>query len=196
VLSGIASLHLQQLVPKAAGFEQKNVPSQHHETIVGGSEIEPGSRPYLVAIGRGESALWGQYCGGSLISSGAVLLAAHCLFGGSINKPVWYPPEWVEFNRHDLFDDNGVVRVYLKDTQQCNGNAIYHPEYDHETGNNDVAILFLPRPITNYTPVLLNADPSIPVDNAPLDVAGWGLTENGYSFSPHAVTVNYITNEG
>lgn len=87
----------------------------------------------------------------SKFASGAVLLAAHCLFGGSINKPVWYPPEWVEFNRHDLFDDNAVVRVYLKDTQQCNGNAIYHPDYDHETGTNDVAILFLPHPITNYT---------------------------------------------
>lgn len=176
-------------------FKEVDVNSSH-ETIVGGSEIKEGSRPYLVALGDGESAL-DQYCGGSLITPYAVLTAAHCLFVGSSNNPVWLPPEWVEFNRHNLNDtDTDVIRMYLEDTTECTGDAVYHPEYDQKSLDKDVAILFLPEPITAIKPVILNTDPKVPSDNAPLDVSGWGQTDDGtLALVPNAVTVRYITDE-
>ena len=157
---------------KAHAFDFKD-DNQSMQSIVGGEEIERGSRPYLVALGNGNSSYWGQRCGGSLISPNAVMTAAHCLFGGTKRNPVWDPPEWIELNRHDLLDDDGVIRLYLEDSTQCEGDAVYHPGFDPLTTDNDVAILFLPEPISNLTTVTLNTDPNVPIDDAPLDISGW-----------------------
>ncbi|KAL3794569.1 hypothetical protein HJC23_008025 [Cyclotella cryptica] len=164
-------------------------------TIVGGDEIKPNSRPYLVSVGSGESAFWGQICAGTLVSPQAVMTAAHCIFGIGATGLQWSPPEWVEFNRYDLFNDTDVVRVYLKDRSQCDGDVAYHPEFDYFTLEHDVAILFLTTAIKQITPVTLNTDPNVPVANAPLDVSGWGLTEYGFPSVPYAATIKYVTNE-
>ena len=169
-------------------FDFKSDEDPPRESIIGGEEIKPDSRPYLVTVG---DDTYGQYCGGSLISPNAVVTAAHCLFGGK----KWLPPQWVEFHRHDLRDDTGVVRLYLDDLTQCEGDAVYHPGYDDKTLDNDVAILFLSEPITDITPVILNTDPDVPSGDAPLDVSGWGFTEYMLPFVPYAVTVNYINDE-
>ncbi|KAL7519008.1 hypothetical protein ACHAWX_003812 [Stephanocyclus meneghinianus] len=163
-------------------------------TIVGGYEIKPNSRPYLVSVGAGKRAYEGLICGGTLVSPRAVMTAAHCLFQLEATLQ-WSPPEWVEFHRYDLSNDTGVIRLYLKDRSQCDGDVVYHPGYDYLTKENDVAVLFLPTAINLITPVTLNTDPNVPISNAPLDVAGWGLTENGYPHVPHAVTLEYVTNE-
>jgi secreted trypsin-like serine protease len=177
------------------------------QTIIGGEIIEEGSRPYLVSIGAGESGT-GQSCGGSLITPHAVMTAAHCLFK-KLDEPVngknytWDPPEWVEFHRYDLCDDSGVVRLYLEsDESQTSGDMFYHIDYDWDTDVNDVAILFLPTPINDIKPVTLNTDPQVPANDDPLDVAGWGLTDEGdgqmprsFPRYPKAVTINYLTNE-
>ena len=173
--------------PNMFDFKSDEIPP--HESIIGGEEIKPNSRPYLVAVG---DDYYGQYCGGSLISPRAVVTAAHCLFAG---KKTWLPAQWVEFHRHDILDDTGVVRLYLNDLTQCEGDAVYHPGFDDKTLDNDVAILFLPEPITDITPVILNTDPNVPSEDAPLDVSGWGFTEFSLPFVANAVTVNYIDNE-
>ena len=128
IITGMVTMVTSQYSP-----DFKEADNSLHETIVGGSEIKEGSRPYLVALGDGESAL-NQYCGGSLITPSAVLTAAHCLFVLSSNNPRWLPPDWVEFNRHNLNDtDTDVIRMYLEDTSKCTGDAVYHPEYDQNT---------------------------------------------------------------
>eukprot|EP00804_Cyclotella_cryptica_P021629 CCRYP_020893-RA/>CCRYP_020893-RA protein AED:0.02 eAED:0.02 QI:69/1/0.66/1/1/1/3/181/450 len=164
------------------------------QSIIDGDEIAPHSRPYLVSLGVGDSSYYGQFCAGSLISPHAVMTAARCVYYGGI---YWAPPEWVEFNRHNLTDFNepGVVRMKLNDTSQCDGDAIYHPNWNWTTSDNDVAILFLPDAVRDITPVKLNDDPNIPIAGSPLDVAGWGLTEFGFPSVPSAVTLNYITNQ-
>ena len=163
--------------------------------IIGGDIIEKGSRPYLVSLGRGDKGEY-QACGGSLISPHAVLTAAHCLF--DLETGEWYPPEWVEFNRHDLCDDTGVVRLHLEGTQ-CYGDIIYHSGFSIDTMDYDVAILFLPTGIIDITPVILNTDQNVPSDDAPLDVAGWGqfITHgyDAYPTLPFATTVDYLSNE-
>lgn len=176
-------------------LDKENEEGKEHsppQSIIGGDQIEPRSRPYLVSVGIGESAFYGQYCGGSLISPHAVLTSAGCAIPFS---DFWYPPEWVEFNRHDLFNDTDVTRIYLKDRSQCDGDVIYHPDYNPSTSDNDVAILFLPIAVNGITPVMLNTDPKLPAVSDLLDVAGWGLTESGFPNVPSAVTLGYLTNE-
>ncbi|KAL7480010.1 hypothetical protein ACHAW6_005724 [Cyclotella cf. meneghiniana] len=158
------------------------------QSIIGGKEIVPGSRPYLVpVVGK-------YFCGGSLISPHVVMTAAHCVF--SFNE--WSPPAWVEFHRHSRYNSTGVKRVYVNDRSQCDGDVIYHPEWNDSTTENDVALIFLPEAINDITPVQLNEDPNIPISGAPLDVAGWGRPDADLSFSsvvPNAVTLDYVTNE-
>ena len=78
------------------------------QSIVGGEEIMPGSRPYLVPlIGR-------HFCAGSLISPHAVMTVAHCVLYAN----EWSSPEYVEFHRHSFLNDTGVKRVYLNNRSQ------------------------------------------------------------------------------
>ena len=168
------------------------------ESIIGGAEATPRSRPYLVSLGRSSSGNpWRHSCGGSLISPRAVLTAAHCMFdpnNGSFN-----PADWVDFNRHDLRveveNEPGAVRITVGPSDQ-----IPHPRYNPETDNLDVAVIILPRAmteITDITPATLNEDSSVPAGGAPLDIAGWGATTTtGGDPSPvlKFTTVDYITN--
>jgi trypsin len=171
--------------------------STHHDGIYGGEEIEPGSRPYLVSLGKGSSGL-GQFCGGSLISKHAILTAAHCVteYDENDGSLSWNPPEWVELRRHNLCDDTeDFVRVHLDQTQ-CSGDVVFHPEYNGTTDDNDVAIVFLSNAIDDIVPVILNSDPNVPAVDDPLDVAGWGEVDDGsYPVIPSSVTLYYLTNE-
>eukprot|EP00804_Cyclotella_cryptica_P004860 CCRYP_004938-RA/>CCRYP_004938-RA protein AED:0.09 eAED:0.08 QI:0/0/0/0.66/1/1/3/0/387 len=182
------------------GMRDSNT-NQPPQSIIGGSEFAPGSRPYLVSVGTGESGYYGQFCGGSLISPHAVMTAAHCLFRPRNAGLQWQPPEWVEFHRHDLFNDTGVVRMYLKDRSQCDGDIAYHPGFDYYFHPGtwyspfDVAILFLPTAVNNITPVTLNENNKVPASGAPLDVSGWGYTEYGWLSVPSSATVEYVTNK-
>jgi hypothetical protein len=86
--------------------------------------------------------------------------------------------------------------MYL-DTSECDGDIVYHPEYDSEL-NNDVAILFLPEEIHNITAVLLNANNRVPTAGDPLDVSGWGkLDQDGplKKIAAQAITVDYLSND-
>eukprot|EP00956_Cyclotella_meneghiniana_P025316 scaffold52625_cov74-Cyclotella_meneghiniana.AAC.6 len=157
--------------------------------IVGGDEITQGSRPYLVPVE-------GYYfCGGSLISPSAVLTAAHCM----VSEWPGHPATHVDFHRYSLKNDTGVKRVLLNDTTQCTGDIVYHPKYNQK-GNfdNDVAIVFLPSPITDITPVRLNTNKNIPKDGDLVDVAGWGKYDNDInelSDIPNGLNLSYVSNE-
>lgn len=156
-------------------------------SIIGGKEIEIGSRPYLVTTRIGRYVV----CGASLITPQVVLTAAHCNYYKD-------PPTYVELNRHDFYDDAGVVSMNLADM----GDIIEHPDFDLNSYENDVSLYFLPFPIGGITPVKLNYDSSLPEDGDSLDIAGWGQTEDEdepgnftYPDVPFAATVGYITNE-
>ena len=89
--------------------------------------------------------------------------------------------------------------MLLNDTTQCTGDIVYHPKYNQK-GNfdNDVAIVFLPSPITDITPVRLNTNKNIPKDGDLVDVAGWGKYDNDInelSDIPNGLNLSYVSNE-
>eukprot|EP00804_Cyclotella_cryptica_P002989 CCRYP_005996-RA/>CCRYP_005996-RA protein AED:0.37 eAED:0.40 QI:0/0/0/1/1/1/2/0/329 len=167
------------------------LPSNHTtgQPIIGGNEIVPGSRPYLVAL---QGPL---ICGASLISPRAVMTAAHCLFN---EQGGWSPPQGVVFNRHRRDDPTGETFVALANTAQVGGDVVPHPSYRDPANdfNFDVAILFLPSAMSGITPITLNRDPNLPAAlDDPLEITGWGRTTDGGVISnvPRTVDLNYKT---
>jgi hypothetical protein len=111
-----------------------------------------------------------------------------------------HPPAWVEIHRHNrtAAGNIGVNRIYIDDRSQCTGDVVYHPKYDDRFFENDVAIIILPTPVTDATPVVLNENEKIPKEGDMVDVSGWGTTYYGaskLSVFPQAVNVSYVTND-
>jgi hypothetical protein len=186
-------------------------PTEPVQPIIGGDEIVPHSRPYLLSVGGRNNGQDVHFCGASFISPHAVMTAANCLVTQvSGQSPQWNPPEWVDFNRHDRNSRDGFVRRQIFDRRFLpNSDAIIHPGYNPSMtfnggpADNDVAILFLSQAITDQDvpgikPVTLNLNPNVPQECGPLDVAGWGFFSNqGGAFSdvPLATTLNYYNRD-
>jgi hypothetical protein len=48
-------------------------------------------------------------------------------------------------------------------SSQCDGDVVYHQQYNSTFFENDVAVLFLSEPITDINPVKLNPDSKVPL---------------------------------
>lgn len=100
--------------------------------IIGGTEARRGQFPYIVALILGLPDYGQSFCGGSIISSNFILTAAHCL------------EEAIQINVLA-----GIHNVFL-DTPDYNqavfpDNFIMHPQYDTDTLQNDIGLIFLSR---------------------------------------------------
>ncbi|KAF4521950.1 hypothetical protein B566_EDAN009478 [Ephemera danica] len=99
--------------------------------IIGGSEAAPHQFPYQAAIfldGVG-------FCGGSLINDYVVMFAAHCTSG-------WTSFE-VHLGAHNLYNLTEPDRQIV-----ISSTVLAHENWDLMTIDNDLALLFLPYPVT------------------------------------------------
>ena len=128
-------------------------------SVVGGGLVPFGALPYTVAIDFN-----GALCTGSLISSTAVLTAAHCLDGASPDTTS------VRINSVHAFIGGQVLGVT---------SGVYHPEYSSSpaTGSvNDIAVINLASPATAPAVPLASQAESAALTGlgAQLTVAGFG----------------------
>ena len=121
--------------------------SEGQSKIVGGNEAEVGAYPWMVSI----EDKYGHFCGGSLIGDEWVVSAAHCFFiykydlwGNSEVVGKLNPSEvTVSFWRHNLEDEG--IQVPVKSIQT-------HKFYDHDTNDNDLALIRLDLNNPSYNP--------------------------------------------
>ncbi len=147
--------------------------------IVGGIESEPGAWPWMASL---QSA--GHFCGASLIAPDAVVTAAHCVEGNSVDDFE------VVVGGYDLRADEGKRHQVAE--------IIVHPDYDAFRNDSDLAILLLASPSdTKPVPVLGLQQAELAAAGNLARVLGWGrLAESGaVPETLHEVTVPIVANE-
>lgn len=102
--------------------------SRNASRIVGGSLTNIETYPYMANLQRQTFVPWTQACGGSLITSTAVLSAAHCFYGDQL----W---QWRVVLGSSFAHRGGTVHTISR--------IVMHPQYDDSTINNDVAVVRL-----------------------------------------------------
>lgn len=149
--------------------QQPPMPSAQHQLqtrmlIVGGSEAQPDTWPWQVAVLNSKNQL---ICGGTLVSNEFVLTAAHCIQPG--NKRLR-----IVAGEYNLADKES------EDRQERNVSRIYkHPQYNNKLVDNDIALLKLDQPVVLTTEVW---PACLPDQDEELDaetnatILGWGAT--------------------
>ncbi|EAQ27875.1 hypothetical protein NAP1_09782 [Erythrobacter sp. NAP1] len=154
------------------------------DLVIGGKSLEPGAAPWQALIWRPERGFGIDLnesqrvlCGGSLIATGWILTAAHCLTddGGLIEGRGYT----VRLGVHDPHEDQGISFPIVQ--------VLDHPDYDPETFAYDIALVrYNPRAGRRDGPV--NSITSIATDRetiedrvirrgAPVYVYGFGRTQ-------------------
>merc|ERR1712018_687490 len=100
------------------------------DRIVGGFEAQENQWPWQVALFIDNA--W--FCGGALISENYVMTAAHCAEGASYFD--------IMAGAHNVRASSEPHRVEI-----TSYNGWTHPQWDHNTLSNDVALIELPSPI-------------------------------------------------
>ena len=141
------------------------------EEVIGGSPAAPGAFPWMVALvlSSHSSPQTGLRCGGTLINPEWVLTAAHCLTNpdGSFMLPADLR---AVVGIADLLADQGIQSDVVE--------VLGHEHYDNRTGDFDIGLVRLARPILDVEPVSLPPADRLDLlsSNAEAVVAGWGTT--------------------
>ncbi|MEA2605100.1 MAG: transrane protease serine [Acidobacteriota bacterium] len=140
--------------------------------IVGGSVAAAGAYPWQVSLGVSWIAnpYDAHFCGGSVYSASWIITAAHCVRDNQ--------PEDVSIVAGTNVLRPGSVRHNVR-------RIIVHKAYVPATSDNDIALLELFEPLaldakTRAIPLLDKAaEATALIEDATLEVAGWGATNEG-----------------
>ncbi|XP_071322412.1 chymotrypsin-like protease CTRL-1 isoform X2 [Trachinotus anak] len=133
--------------------------------IIGGQSAPAGAWPWQVSLQSSNS----HFCGGSLINNQWVLTAAHCFSSTNTSDLVVYLGRNIKQGPNVNEQSRSVSQV------------IRHPNYNYNTGDNDIALLRLSSTVkfTNYIrPVCLAAAGSVFPAAATCWVTGWGRIQS------------------
>lgn len=137
------------------------------ERIIGGNVADPADWPYAAAI---TTPSGNQFCGGTVISSDAVLTAAHCAVD-EFGQPANPSSIRVVTGRPDLTEEGDGQELEVSD-------VFVHRQYLRKF-RHDVAVVRLSDP-TTATPAVLateEEDEAATEVGDELRVAGWGSTK-------------------
>ncbi len=148
------------------------IPNDRAVEVVGGQPAEQGEWGWQVMINAG-----GYICGGSLIDTGWVLTAAHCLYDGAGNI----------FEPSDIRIVAGETNRYkIENTEQILGvDAVFvHQDYSTRKKNHDIALLRLNKlailnKFVTTVPLATQDRLSLTAPGQTATVTGWGMTSEG-----------------
>jgi secreted trypsin-like serine protease len=120
------------------------------------------------------------FCGASIISDEWVLTAAHCTYGGDINKMRLYA------GCHDLYDGSCSQPYQIE-------QIFNHPTYKFP--ENDISLVRLSRPITFNERIYAACLPSLPfpTNSQPITIMGWGQPSDSEGLSQVLKTATMVT---
>lgn len=149
----------------------------HSDRIVGGTIVTSRTYDYFVTSSR-------LSCGAVLIHDDIVLTAAHCLeqfFSGFI------------VGMYQVSEARSLKKYFGE-------REILHPSYSRSSrssASNDLALFKLQEPVVGVQPVQWAASAQQPESGTPIDVIGFGLTQERGVRSPdlREVTVNTFSTQ-
>lgn len=157
------------------------VPATAGAAVIGGSPVDAGRLPWLVAIAsrsRFGDARSGQYCGGTVISAAAVVTAAHCLGQEALGTDWRNVPDLTVIEGRTDLDGGQGREIAVRDVW-------VNPDYDPVTNAGDVAVLTLSSSLPDDS-VIRMAQPADQAANpaaTPARIFGWGDTTGSGTYA-------------
>jgi secreted trypsin-like serine protease len=157
--------------------------------IVGGSKASIADYPFQVALLSAKATPdneWRyQFCGGSILDATHIITAAHCVYD-TVAPGAAAPPDTLQvLARTDVLANPSQPVVHPGADQQLIRVVAtsFDPQYDPNRTDYDAAILTLASPgialddETLAKPIPILADESFAHTDDPVDVSGWGNTQ-------------------
>uniref|UniRef100_A0A4X2KJ83 Peptidase S1 domain-containing protein n=1 Tax=Vombatus ursinus TaxID=29139 RepID=A0A4X2KJ83_VOMUR len=143
--------------------------------IIGGHDAQTGAWPWIVSLQFLKAFNKSVHlCGGSIIRETWILTAAHCFKVSRYVLKFWIA----------VIGVNNILQNRMKHKKIQIDFIVIHPEFKHNTFENDIALIHLKNPVTYndfVQPICLPFFDDVPLDNTKrCFISGWGKrTEEG-----------------